>query len=59
MLKPLILDILTFPILISHYKIQQKLYRKYLRRKYWQKIVRLAEKTSPIKEDPDSDRVSI
>ena len=55
MLKPLILDILTLPDFdISLQNTTEIVSEASLRRKYWQKIVRLAEKTSPIKGNPDS-----
>ena len=55
MLKPLILDILTLPDFdISLQNTTEIVSEDSLRRKYWQKIVRLAEKTSPTKGSLDS-----
>ena len=55
MLKPLILDILTLPDFdISLQNTTDIVSEASLRRKYWQKIVRLADKTSHVKGNPDS-----
>jgi len=55
MSKPLILDILALPDFdISLQNITEIVSEASLRRKYWQKIVRLAEKNSPNKGTPES-----